>query len=116
MDLICSIATIFRKLSLKESNREQSYLEDWSRYTTDEAETKCPLWVPQQQTLIFADALTAPDGDLRIWSTPWHKERVLPALRALLDLPFQHVIVSHGKPVHDRTVFERALRLSPWKE
>jgi glyoxylase-like metal-dependent hydrolase (beta-lactamase superfamily II) len=75
-----------------------------------------PLWVPQHQTLIFADALTAPEGDLRIWSTPWHTERVLPALRALLDLPFQRVIVSHGKPVHDRTVFEKALRLSPWKE
>lgn len=75
-----------------------------------------PLWVPQQQTLIVADALTAPDGELRIWSTPWHTARVLPALRALLDLPFQHVIVSHGKPVHDRAAFEKALRLSPWKE
>jgi hypothetical protein len=25
----------------------------------------------------------------------------LPALRALLELPFEHVIVSHGDPVHN---------------
>ena len=50
-------------------------------------------------------------GELRVWGTPWHEERVLPALRALLDLPFEHVIVSHGEPVHDRAAFERALEL-----
>jgi hypothetical protein len=32
----------------------------------------------------------------------------------LLDLPFEHVIVSHGEPVHDRAAFERALQLEPW--
>jgi hypothetical protein len=35
-------------------------------------------------------------------------------LRELLDLPFEHVIVSHGEPVHDRTAFERALERAPW--
>ena len=39
---------------------------------------------------------------------------VLPALRALLDLPFEHVVVSHGEPVHDRAAYERALTLPPW--
>jgi hypothetical protein len=39
---------------------------------------------------------------------------VLPALRALLELPFEHVIGSHGEPVHDRAAFERALALPPW--
>jgi hypothetical protein len=39
---------------------------------------------------------------------------VLPALRALLDLPFQHVLVSHGEPVHDRAEYERALERPPW--
>jgi hypothetical protein len=38
----------------------------------------------------------------------------LPALRALLDLPFEHVIVSHGEPVHDRTTYDRALELPPF--
>jgi hypothetical protein len=49
-----------------------------------------------------------------VWSTPWHEERVLPALRALLELPFEHVIVSHGEPLHDRAAYERALVLPAW--
>jgi hypothetical protein len=74
-----------------------------------------PLWLPEQRTLVFADALTAPQGELRVWATPWHEERALPALRALLDLPFEHVIVSHGEPVHTRVAYERALGLAPWR-
>jgi hypothetical protein len=73
-----------------------------------------PLWLPEQRALVFADGLTAPGGELRVWGTPWHEQRVLPALRALLDLPFEHVIVSHGEPVHDRLAFERALDAAPW--
>jgi glyoxylase-like metal-dependent hydrolase (beta-lactamase superfamily II) len=73
-----------------------------------------PLWLPEQRALVFADALTAPDGELLVWATPWHEERALPALRALLDLPFEYVIVSHGEPVHDRAAFERALERPPW--
>jgi len=72
-----------------------------------------PLWLPEQRTIVFADALTAPDGELRVWWTPWHEKRVLPALRELLDLPFERVIVAHGEPVHDRAAFERALELPP---
>ena len=73
-----------------------------------------PLWLPEQRALVFADALTAPGGVLRVWSTPWHEERTLPALRALLELPFEHVIVSHGEPVHDREAYEQALGRTPW--
>jgi hypothetical protein len=73
-----------------------------------------PLWLPEQRALVFADALTAPRGELRVWGSPWHEERALPALRALLELPFEHVIVSHGDPVHDRAAFERALEIEPW--
>jgi glyoxylase-like metal-dependent hydrolase (beta-lactamase superfamily II) len=73
-----------------------------------------PLWLPEQCALVFADALTERAGKLRVWWTPWHEERVLPALRSLLDLPFQHVIISHGEPVHDRAAYERALELPPW--
>jgi glyoxylase-like metal-dependent hydrolase (beta-lactamase superfamily II) len=72
-----------------------------------------PLWLPEQRTIVFADALTAPHGELLVWSTPWHKERVLPALRDLLELPFEKVIVSHGHPVHTRSDFERALERPP---
>jgi glyoxylase-like metal-dependent hydrolase (beta-lactamase superfamily II) len=73
-----------------------------------------PLWLPEQRALAFADALTAPRGELRVWDTPWHRERVLPALEALLELPFELVIVSHGEPVHDRAAYERALELPTW--
>lgn len=74
-----------------------------------------PLLLPEQRALVFADALTAPEGQLLVGATPWHEERVLPALRAFLELPFEHVIVSHAKdaPVHDRAEFERALERPP---
>jgi hypothetical protein len=75
-----------------------------------------PLWLPKQRALVFADALTEREGELRVWGTPWHEERVLPALWALLELPFERVIVSHGDPVHDRAAYERALELPPWVE
>jgi hypothetical protein len=74
-----------------------------------------PIWASSSRALVFADGLTAPDGVLLVWGTPWHEERVLPALRALLELPFEHVIVSHGEPVHDRSAFERSLELPPWR-
>jgi glyoxylase-like metal-dependent hydrolase (beta-lactamase superfamily II) len=73
-----------------------------------------PLWLPEQRALVFADALTAPEGELRVWSTAWHEKRALPALRELLELPFELVIVAHGEPVHDRAAYERALELPPW--
>jgi hypothetical protein len=74
-----------------------------------------PLWLPEQRAVVFADALTAPDGVLRVGWTPWHEERAIPALRALLELPFELVVVSHGEPVHDRAAYERALELEPWE-
>jgi glyoxylase-like metal-dependent hydrolase (beta-lactamase superfamily II) len=73
-----------------------------------------PLYLPEQRALVFADALTAPEGELRVWASPWHEERTLPALRALLELPFERVLVSHGEPVHDRAAFEAALEQEPW--
>ena len=73
-----------------------------------------PVWAPERATIVCADALTAPDGELRVWATRWHEERVLPALRAWLELPFARIVVAHGEPVHDRTAFERALTLPPW--
>ena len=76
--------------------------------------SETPLWLPEQRALVFADALTAPGGELRVWATPWHEERALPALRALLELPFELVVVAHGEPVHDRAEYERALDRAPW--
>jgi hypothetical protein len=73
-----------------------------------------PLWLPEQRALVFADGMTAPEGELRVWATAHHETRVLPALRALLDLPFERVLVSHGEPVHTRAEFEAALGRRPW--
>ena len=75
-----------------------------------------PVYLPDQRALVFADGMTAPGGELRVWATPWHEERTLPALRALLDLPFERVLVSHGEPVHDRGAYVAALEREPWSE
>jgi hypothetical protein len=73
-----------------------------------------PLYLPEQRALVFADGLTAPEGELRVWATAWHEKRTLPALRELLELPFEHVLVSHGDPVHSRADFEAALERDMW--
>jgi hypothetical protein len=75
-----------------------------------------PLYLPEQRALVFADALTAPEGELRVWATPWHEERTVPELRKLLELPFERVLVSHGEPVHDRDQFIAALEREPWSD
>jgi hypothetical protein len=80
------------------------------------AATETPLYLPEQRALVFADALCGLGEALRVWATPWHEERTLPALRALLDLPFEHVLVSHGEPVHGRDDFVAALDREPWGE
>jgi glyoxylase-like metal-dependent hydrolase (beta-lactamase superfamily II) len=74
-----------------------------------------PLFLPEQRALVFADGLTAPEGVLRVWHARRYEQRVLPALRAMLELPFEHVLVSHGEPAHDRAEFERALDREPWE-
>jgi hypothetical protein len=76
--------------------------------------SETPLWLPEHQTLVFGDALTERAGALRVWMSPTHEDRALPDLRAMLDLPFKRVIISHGEPVHTREAFERALELPQW--
>ncbi|HET7676781.1 MAG TPA: hypothetical protein VFK38_02940 [Candidatus Limnocylindrales bacterium] len=73
-----------------------------------------PLWLPEQRTIVFADGMTAPGGSLRVWWTPVLQRRTLPALREMLQLPFERVLVSHGEPVHTRADFEAALEREPW--
>ena len=76
-----------------------------------------PLWLPEQHVIVFGDAMTERAGVLRVWSSPWHEKRALPALRELLKLPFEKVIISHCdlEPVHNRAAYERALELPPWE-
>ena len=32
-----------------------------------------PVWVPERRALVFADAMTAPGGALRVWKTQWRR-------------------------------------------
>jgi glyoxylase-like metal-dependent hydrolase (beta-lactamase superfamily II) len=75
-----------------------------------------PIWLPEQRVIVFGDALTERAGQLRVWNSPWHKQRELPALKAMLKLPFERIIISHcdTEPVQARAAFERALELPPW--
>ena len=75
-----------------------------------------PAYLPEQRAVVFADGLICdPDGVLRVWYTPWHEQRVLPALRKILEEhEIDHVLVSHGDPVHTRADFEKALTRVPW--
>jgi hypothetical protein len=75
-----------------------------------------PVYAPGVNALIFADGMTAPDGELRVWASVRHLESALPALNAMLELPFEHVIVSHGAPVHTRADFIAALARPPHSE
>jgi len=77
--------------------------------------SETPLWLPEQKTIVFADALVAQDGPLRIWWSPSFEKRARPALRELLELPFERVIISHGEPVHSRAEYERALARDPYR-
>ena len=76
-----------------------------------------PIWLPEHRVIVFGDALTERSGQLRVWDSPSHERRELPALRAMFELPFERVIVSHcdQEPVHSRSAFERALKLPPWR-
>ena len=77
-----------------------------------------PMWLPEHRVIVFGDALTERGGELRVWDCrAGHEKRELPALRAMLELPFERVIISHcdSEPVHNRADFEKALDRPPWK-
>jgi glyoxylase-like metal-dependent hydrolase (beta-lactamase superfamily II) len=64
------------------------------------------LWLPEQRALVPADVIVGdPDGGgLCLLPDSWLAEGVTPeaqrdALRPLLDLPIELVLVSHGEPV-----------------
>ena len=52
-------------------------------------------------------------GNFPVAVPAWY---IVPALRALLELPFERVLVSHGEPVHGRADFEAALERAPWSD
>ena len=75
-----------------------------------------PIWLPNQRVIVFGDAVCERNGELRVWNSPQHNKWEIPALREMLDLPFERVIISHcdRDPVHNRSEFEHALELPPF--
>jgi hypothetical protein len=75
-----------------------------------------PAYLPEQRALVFSDGVMCdPSGDLRVWDTPWHERRVLPALRSILAAyEIEVVVVSHGDPIHTRDELVAALERPTW--
>jgi len=67
--------------------------------------TEVVFWLPEQRALVPGDViLGAEGGGLRLCPESWlpsgvGHDRVSEALRPLLDLPIERVLVSHGEPV-----------------
>jgi glyoxylase-like metal-dependent hydrolase (beta-lactamase superfamily II) len=84
-----------------------------------------PIWIPSHKAVAFGDALVAnPDGDLRVWVQDpvddklrrFYRERFNPTLDPLLELPVEHVLVTHGDPVvgDGAAKLKEAVAAEPW--
>lgn len=71
------------------------------------------FWIPEHRALVAGDLIIGRDGGLWV-DKPWLGDRydeALGALRPLLDLPVERVLVTHGEPLLDgaRESLARAL-------
>ena len=65
------------------------------------------VWLPEARTLVPGDRILGDDGGLRLCPDSWlrylpggiTRDELREALRPLLDLPIELVLVSHGEPV-----------------
>jgi hypothetical protein len=84
-----------------------------------------PIWIPSHGALAFGDALVAnPDRELRMWVQDpvdekvrgFYRDRFAPTLAALLELPVEHVLATHGDPIvkGGSQALRRALAAEPW--
>jgi glyoxylase-like metal-dependent hydrolase (beta-lactamase superfamily II) len=79
-------------------------------------------YVPAHRALFAGDVLVGEgDGRLRLgWvddDSAWKRDRLLPSLRPLLDLPIEMVLVSHGRSTLEggRDALARALEEPAWR-
>ena len=81
-----------------------------------------PLYLASHEALAVGDLVVAVEGALRVWWVAesdddvreYHEEHV-PSIRAWLDLPIEHVLVSHGAYVPGgREALAAALARPPW--
>jgi hypothetical protein len=83
-----------------------------------------PFHVPSHNALVFGDAVAEQGGLLRVWATGkvdakmerFYRERFNPTLEPLLELPFDAVLVTHGRPLMEggKQALKKALRAKPW--
>jgi hypothetical protein len=83
-----------------------------------------PLELPRARALAFGDRIVGVDGGLRYWmSDPitderraWFRRTGAPALASLLEIDFEHALVTHGPPVmkSGRDALRDALDGDPW--
>jgi hypothetical protein len=83
-----------------------------------------PLLVPSHAALVFGDAVAETSGALRVWADRrvdadverFYRERFNPTLKPLLQLCFERVLVTHGRPVmrDGKGELRSALRRRPW--
>jgi hypothetical protein len=61
-----------------------------------------PLYFPSHRAIAVGDVFISRDDGLRVWwghgasDDAWYRERLVPSLRAWLELPIEHVLVAHG--------------------
>ena len=81
-----------------------------------------PLFFPSHGALAVGDLVVSVGGELRVWwvaedeadEREYHQEHV-PSLREWLDLPIEHVLVSHGDYVTGgRAALAAAFERPPW--
>jgi hypothetical protein len=83
-----------------------------------------PLHVPSHDALVFGDAVVEVDGALKVWAHDridakvkrFYRERFNPTLEPLLELAFERVLVTHGRPVLDggKRALRDGLAAEPW--
>jgi hypothetical protein len=83
-----------------------------------------PLHLPSHDALVFGDAVAEVDGRLVVWTSTkvdakverFHRERFNPTLEPLLELDFDTVLVTHGRPLlgGGKRALRRALDAKPW--
>jgi hypothetical protein len=83
-----------------------------------------PLHVPSHGALVFGDAVAETEGRLVMWASDkvtkkverFYRDRFAPTLEPLLDLDFDRVLVTHGKPLMKggKKALAAGLNARPW--
>lgn len=83
-----------------------------------------PLELPRAKALAFGDRIVGVEGGLRYWMNDpitdsrraWYRKTGAPALAHLLEVDFEHALVTHGDPVmkSGKAALQDALDGDPW--